>query len=163
MDQRSAPRIPPPAIALGGFAMQRLLVPVPNSTLAAKVLAALLAASGTALAIGAERRFRTAGTTANPLRPQNSTALVVSGVFCCTRNPMYLGIVAFSAACALWRGHPIALLPTAGVALWLDRLQIPAEETSLKEKFGPEYARYQRSVPRWITLKCRGKPGLAET
>src|SRR5687768_7367695 len=37
--------------------------------------------------------FRRAKTTVNPMKPDSSSALVVSGIYRLTRNPMYLGFL----------------------------------------------------------------------
>ena len=41
--------------------------------------------------------FNRAKTTVNPMKPESSSALVVSGIYRLTRNPMYLGILLYAA------------------------------------------------------------------
>ena len=43
-------------------------------------------------------QFHRAHTTFNPLSPETASALVTSGVFAWTRNPMYLGCPSFFSA-----------------------------------------------------------------
>ncbi|WP_066138647.1 methyltransferase family protein [Glutamicibacter mysorens] len=149
--------MPPPAIAAAAMAAQRLLVPAVRSSTGLKLMAGLLAIGGAGLALGAGLSFHAAKTTANPRRPENSTALVTTGLFARTRNPMYLGMVAVSTSYAMWRGSLLGLVPSVALACWLDQFQIPAEEDALAQKYGQAYWQYQRAVPRWIPSTERGK------
>ncbi|MDV2976199.1 MULTISPECIES: methyltransferase family protein [Glutamicibacter] len=139
------------------MAAQRLLVPEVRSSTWLKLMAGLLAIGGAGLALGAGLSFHAAKTTANPRRPENSTALVTTGLFARTRNPMYLGMVAVSTSYAMWRGSLLGLVPSVALACWLDQFQIPAEEDALAQKYGQAYWQYQRAVPRWIPSTERGK------
>ena len=65
-----------------------------------RVASGLLILGGAALNIAPKRRFRRAGTTVNPLRPQSSSVLVQSGLHARSRNPMYLGM---RRCCSAWR------------------------------------------------------------
>jgi protein-S-isoprenylcysteine O-methyltransferase Ste14 len=55
------------------------------------VLLAAVVTLGVALNLLPKLSFQRAGTTVNPLRPSASSALVTSGIYRYTRNPMYLG------------------------------------------------------------------------
>ena len=74
-----------------------------------------LAVAGVGIAVGlaAFFGFRKAKTTVNPMAPQQSSALVVTGIYRWTRNPMYLGMLAVLVAWALWLANaaPFFLLP----------------------------------------------------
>jgi protein-S-isoprenylcysteine O-methyltransferase Ste14 len=48
---------------------------------------------GTAVAGMGIFSFRRAKTTVNPMKPDSSSALVVTGIYRLTRNPMYLGFL----------------------------------------------------------------------
>ena len=63
---------------------------------------------------------------------------------------MYVGLAGLLVANAVWRGSWVALAPVAGFGLFVDRLQIEAEETALLEKFGAEYEAYRSASPRWL-------------
>ena len=100
------------------------------------------------LAMAAHQRFERAGTNVNPLRPV--TALVLSGPYRFTRNPMYLGFVLLTVgialiANALW--PIVVLIPTLFV---LHYEVIAKEERLLEARFGDEYRAYRRRVRRWI-------------
>ena len=92
--------------------------------------------------------FLRARTSLLPHRP--ARAIVQSGHYRWTRNPMYIAITALcvGVACvfnALW---PLLLVPVSVV--FTDRYIIPREEAYLERAFGPEYVAYKRRVPRWF-------------
>lgn len=89
-------------------------------------------------------------TTVNPLKPARTTALVTSGAYRITRNPMYLGMAFLLTAWAIWLG---ALVPWCGpvaFVLYITRFQIVPEERALARLFGPSYQDYTRRVRRWL-------------
>ena len=63
---------------------------------------------------------------------------------------MYVGMAGLLVANAMRRGSWVALAPVAGFILFIDRLQIAAEESALREKFGAEYESYLAATPRWL-------------
>ena len=85
------------------------------------------------------------------LLPGGSTSEILdSGPFRWSRNPLYLGLVAFDAALALWWPSfwALVLVPVGVVALWWGAI-VP-EERYLDAKFGEEYRAYSRRVRRWL-------------
>ena len=94
--------------------------------------------------------FRRAKTTVNPLNPEASTALVTSGVFRWTRNPMYLAmlLVLLAWACIVSNWAALAMLPL--FVAYLNRFQIAPEERALQARFGTEFESYRRKVRRWL-------------
>jgi protein-S-isoprenylcysteine O-methyltransferase Ste14 len=105
-------------------------------------------AIGLVVVLWAERTMHSVGTTPNPFKP--TTAIVTSGPYRVTRNPMYLSMVLFYLGLtlmfnALW---PLLLFPlvlgvmTYGV--------IRREERYLERKFGEVYVDYKSRVRRWI-------------
>ena len=113
-------------------------------------LGAGLGLAGLALIGAAAARFAAARTTVNPARPERSAALVTTGPNAWSRNPMYVGevlaVLGFALAVNPWVGVPAA----AAFALFLDRVQIPAEERALAARFGAAYAAYRARVRRWL-------------
>ena len=63
---------------------------------------------------------------------------------------MYVGMAGLLVANAIRRGSWIALAPVAGFVVFIDRLQIEAEESALLEKFGADYEAYREAAPRWL-------------
>lgn len=152
MNEHRAPVIPPPVVVAAALAAQRRLAGRRRGGPVSTTAAGVLLAASAGISVWADFGFGAAKTSINPLRPEKSSALVVTGANALSRNPMYLGMVGAVTAHALWRGSFRALLPAVGVALWLDRLQIPAEEEALQATFGQAYADYKDRVPRWIQL-----------
>ncbi len=94
--------------------------------------------------------FRKARTTVNPMAPETASAIVDTGVYRFTRNPMYLGFLLALIAWAIFLGNIVsALIPVLFVA-YMNRFQIAPEERALRARFGEPYAAYLRSVRRWI-------------
>jgi hypothetical protein len=59
----------------------------------------------------------------------------------------------FRVATATRLGSWTALLPVAAFTVYIDRVQIAAEEPALLANFGAEYEAYRASVPRWLDLR----------
>jgi protein-S-isoprenylcysteine O-methyltransferase Ste14 len=113
-------------------------------------VALALALAGFAVALAGVLAFRRAGTTVNPTTPAAASAMVRSGVYRISRNPMYLGFLLLLAAWAVRLSHPVAFALLPLFVLYLNRFQIRAEESVLLEKFGGEAEDYFRSVRRWL-------------
>ena len=147
-------RIPPPLVGASlGVAMWWLARQFPPPLLDGRVrvaLAILLALGGLAFLAPATRAFVRASTTVNPLKPESASALVVSGVYRFTRNPMYLGFALLLLAWAAWLAAPIALLGPLLFAGYITRFQILPEERALKQRFGADFDEYCKRVRRWL-------------
>jgi len=107
-----------------------------------------LAFFGLALIAAGSLELSRSRTAIIPYKP--TTAIVSSGPFRFSRNPLYLGFVliyigASMAANTFW---PLPLLPLVIVAM--ERGVIHREERYLARKFGEEYLAYQSRVRRWI-------------
>lgn len=94
--------------------------------------------------------FRRARTTVNPLQPEAATALVTSGIYRFTRNPMYLGFALFLVAWAMWFAFPWSLFGVAIFIAYMTRYQVLPEEQALAALFGSEFDRYRHRVRRWL-------------
>jgi protein-S-isoprenylcysteine O-methyltransferase Ste14 len=113
------------------------------------VVALLLLAAGLGVAIAGVLHFRRARTTVNPLRPEQASSMVTTGVYRWSRNPMYLGMLLVLAAWAAWLGSLLALAGLPLFVAYMARFQIVPEERALAARFPDEFARYARSVRRW--------------
>jgi protein-S-isoprenylcysteine O-methyltransferase Ste14 len=151
-EDRSGVRIPPPLIYVAGFLAGLALeavFPIGALPFAIALVAGLvggvlwLVLDGSAM-----MRFQRARTSIVPFKP--TTALVTSGPYRFTRNPMYVGMAFLYLGLALAFGviWALALIPL--VLLAVDRLVIAREERYLEAKFGEEYRDYMRSVRRWL-------------
>lgn len=112
--------------------------------------AAGFALAGLAAEAGAIVSFRRAQTTMNPLTPGKATRLVVTGIYRWTRNPMYVGLLLWLVAWALFLGHALAWGGMPLFILTMNRLQIAPEERAMTALFGAEYAAYCARVRRWV-------------
>lgn len=110
----------------------------------------LFIAAGLSVDVIAAIQFRVAKTTINPMRPANSSAVVTTGLYRISRNPMYLGMltVLFGVAFLFKALSGFLLLPIFIVLI--TRLQIIPEEQILKRLFGDSYLHYKNQVRRWI-------------
>lgn len=109
---------------------------------------AVPAALGVALVLWAALSMRRRGTTLHP--HGTATALVVTGPFRVSRNPIYLGFALLLAGLAASLGSSA---PFAVMAVWvfaMNQLFIQPEEARLTEIFGPAYAAYAAKVRRWF-------------
>ncbi|MGC5700777.1 isoprenylcysteine carboxylmethyltransferase family protein [Pseudomonas sp. NFXW11] len=147
-------RIPPPLVALLFAVLMGLLArwtPGLAAGLGLRLLLALpLVVLGLGVALLGAVAFRQARTTVNPLKPEAASALVSSGIYRYTRNPMYLGFALVLTAWGLYLAAPLALLGVAGFILYMNRWQIAAEEQALGRLFGSEFAAYRQQVRRWL-------------
>jgi protein-S-isoprenylcysteine O-methyltransferase Ste14 len=115
-----------------------------------EVIAAAFFIAALIIGLSAVLDFHRAKTTVNPLKPQASTALVTSGLFRWTRNPMYLAmlLVLLAWACIVSNWAALAMLPL--FVAYLNRFQIGPEERALQARFGAEFESYRRKVRRWL-------------
>ena len=114
------------------------------------IVAALVALIGAFFCLAGVVSFRRAKTTVNPLKPEAASALVNSGIYRISRNPMYVGFALFLVAWAVYLSSPWALVGVVGFVLYINRFQIQPEERALAALFAEEFERYKRSVRRWV-------------
>lgn len=136
------------ASALIALALQKI-VPLPFlEKTAAQGIGALLIMSNLIAGLPALIGMISVRTSPNPNRP--TTALVLSGTFRISRNPMYLGLtfVYCGVVTILQLPWGLIFLP---LVIWLLTIWvIIPEEKYLEEKFGTEYLNYKSKVRRWI-------------
>jgi protein-S-isoprenylcysteine O-methyltransferase Ste14 len=145
-------RVPPPVYYIAGFLVGvgfELIFPTSWPPLGIR-LAATLIAGGAWLGLDGAAMvfFRRAGTSMVPMNP--STALVTSGPYRFTRNPMYLGMAFLYIAFAFALGVIWALAFLPAVVVIVDRFAIAREEPYLERKFGQAYRDYKARVRRWL-------------
>ena len=94
------------------------------------------------------REMRRTETNVDPYRPTN--AIVDSGPFRFTRNPLYVGMtLIYGGSSMLANALPAALLLPLVLHLMRHGV-IEREEAYLERKFGEEYLSYKERVRRWI-------------
>ena len=143
---------PPPFIYLIAIVVGALLhYAFPVSVLPtalAQLLGAVLVVASFAIVLPAVMAMRRAGTHIRPDEP--TMAIVTTGPFRFTRNPIYLSLtLLYSGAAllinALW---PLLLLPVVLVVMTYG--VIKREEAYLERKFGATYTTYKARVRRWL-------------
>jgi len=146
--------IPPPIVTV---IIMILMYWVPRSILASSIQSNLLffVAIATGLAaimimLAGIAAFAKDRTTLNPMRIDQASTLVTSGIFKFTRNPMYLGDVIFLFAWCLLLATPWAIFGPFLLMIYLTQFQIKPEERMMQQKFGTAYKAYQSQVRRWI-------------
>ena len=146
-------RVPPPLVLLVVAAAMWGLARIPagNVEIPGRVLiVVVMTAMGGWLAIAGILEFRRHQTTIHPFNPEETSAIVSSGVYRVSRNPMYLGLAIILLAWAVYLGNAWTLLGIPLFIAYLTRFQIIPEERALRQKFGDEYASYSAAVRRWI-------------
>ncbi len=107
-----------------------------------------LVAAGIVLIVWSALAFRQARTTIVPHQPPS--ALVETGPYRFSRNPIYLADLVILAGAALILGAPLALILLAPFREVLRRRFILPEEVVLERDLGPAYLDYKARVRRWL-------------
>jgi protein-S-isoprenylcysteine O-methyltransferase Ste14 len=152
MADRADVAVFPPALVAGsallGFVLQKV---APKTVLPkglARGLGVALTATSLVVVISAFRELRKARTPIDVREP--TTAVVTTGIYAYTRNPIYLGLMLMYLGIGSLRNsrwHWLLALPTAVV---LQVGVIAREEGYLERKFGAEYLEYKNRVRRWL-------------
>ena len=132
-------------VALGWVQATRF--PLGSFGAAGDWIGALLVGAGLALAVAAAVEFRRARTTIIP--HEEPSAIVTSGVYRFSRNPIYLGDALILAGLGLrWDSVLALVLVPVFVAVITARF-IRSEETRLRARFGAEFEAWAARVRRW--------------
>ena len=123
---------------------------LPLSSMARILIGAGLAISGGMCVVLGVVAFRAEKTTVNPMTPDAASALVTSGIYGISRNPMYLGFLLLLLGWSLWLASLYALALSAGFVWYMNRFQIAPEETALGSIFGSQFTAYKKRVRRWL-------------
>jgi protein-S-isoprenylcysteine O-methyltransferase Ste14 len=124
---------------------------VPLKTLVVRpytYLGPVLMGLGLALATWAGMHFRRAGTGFD--LAGGGSALVTSGPFKFSRNPMYLGMLTWLLGLAVLLGSLMALLFPILMFLLANFRLIPLEESKMAQAMGEAYAKYRSRTRRWL-------------
>ncbi|WP_144206882.1 methyltransferase family protein [Shewanella donghaensis] len=105
---------------------------------------------GLLFAIAGVVSFRLARTTTNPLKPESASALVNTGIYAISRNPMYVGFAFFLLSQSVYLASPMSVIGLVGFILYMNEFQIKPEEKHLAEIFGADFADYKHKVRRWL-------------
>jgi len=144
--------LPPPLIYLAGLAIGSVaewlwpfpLLPQPVQYVAGY---ALMAVSGVIAVLGF-REFARAKTSANAHRP--TQAIITTGPFRFSRNPLYLSLALLYAGIAIAVDGIWIMVMLVPVLIVLHYGVILREEAYLERKFPDTYLPYKARVRRWI-------------
>lgn len=98
-----------------------------------------------AICLGLFRRF---GTRPEPWQPDQ--ALIASGVYRFSRNPMYLGMALLCLGIAMLFESLVAIILVGAALVVIDIYVVAREEAYLARRFGAEYDAYRAKVRRWL-------------
>jgi len=108
----------------------------------------VLLSLGAAIIVPGIRALHAAGTSVDPLRP--TTAIVTSGPFRFSRNPLYLGLTLVYSGVTLLFDTWWGMLLLVPVMVVMHRGVVLREEQYLEATFGESYRRYLSTVRRYL-------------
>jgi protein-S-isoprenylcysteine O-methyltransferase Ste14 len=113
-----------------------------------RIPAVLLSLGGLGIFIGAALALRRARTPLSPYKP--TSALITTGPFLRTRNPVYLAFAWLYLSFACWIASlwPVLFFPV--LVFVMNRFVIAREEAWLEKRFGEEYRAYRARTRRWM-------------
>jgi len=106
--------------------------------------------AGLLILVLAVRLFKKQRTTVNPIKIENATSLVTSGVFKYSRNPMYLGMAMILFGLALMFNLIGGIIFTFLFTIYITKFQIRPEEEVMERFFGADFLKYKQNVRMWI-------------
>lgn len=132
---------------LMGIALKRAW-PLPFMPSALRLLGPLVTACAVVLFLLSYREFRRAGTSVQGSK--RSTAIVRTGPYRFSRNPIYLAFILLVLGLSVWLNNLwllVTLVPAAGL---MAAVVIPREERFLERNFPEQYSSYKAAVRRWL-------------
>lgn len=130
------------------FALNEASVGPRFTSTAGQIVGGIVIFLGLCLLLLAGTLFKRAGTDLVPF--QNVSALVTTGVYRMTRNPMYLGMATVLLGTAITVGIAAAIVvPIVFMVIIQFRFILP-EETMLRGIFPEDFSEYCTRVRRWI-------------
>ncbi|NRA71691.1 MAG: isoprenylcysteine carboxylmethyltransferase family protein [Gammaproteobacteria bacterium] len=146
-------KIPPPIWGLLFAALMYLVADIMPILLFVNdsqwLIAGLFMAIGFFIDVYSVIGFVRAKTTINPLS-LDASALVTSGLYKYSRNPMYLGMLLILLGWITYLGALSSLLLLYVFVYTINRLQIKPEEEKLEQLFGQQYTDYCQQARRWL-------------
>ena len=94
------------------------------------------------------REFARAKTSVRP--DHRADALIQTGPFACSRNPLYVAVVLLILGIGVWVNSTWIWVMVAPLVLVMNTAVIVREERHLEQRFGREYTDYKKAVRRWL-------------
>lgn len=142
---------PPPlifALGIGLAFVLNAIFPISLGTPGLVIVGFFVIVFALLLAAWSLRSFHQAGTHVDPNRP--TTAIVETGPYRYTRNPIYLAMALTEVGLGLIFSTVWPWILLVPVLVVMTRGVIVREERYLTQKFGDPYRAYQRRVRRWL-------------
>ena len=139
------------AVLLTGLALHfywPLTIQVYAETIPLKVIGTPLLLIGAVIILVAKRELEIHNQPSEP--KATTTALIQSGLFKYSRNPLYLGLLIAFCGLAIAINKPWWLILAPLAVILTNYLLIIPEEQYLEKKFGEKYLSYKKSARRWI-------------
>ena len=145
-------KIPPPIVTLFfGLCIYFSQEYFPESNLEfLTILSYIFYFAGLTILILAVRLFKKQNTTVNPIKIENASSLVVSGIFKYSRNPMYLGMALILFGLAIMFNLIGGIMFTLLFTMYITKFQIRPEEEVMERFFGAEFIKYKQNVRMWL-------------
>ena len=148
---KNKPVLPPTYLLLAIALMLALHFIVPMAIIVKmpwRFLGVIPLAIGLVLNLVADSAFKKQQTTVKPF--EESTALITTGLYRISRNPMYLGFELILVGVALILGSLAPFVVVIIFPILMEVRFIRPEEQLLAQQFGESWLAYQRRVRRWI-------------
>ena len=145
-------KIPPPIVTFFfGLCIYLSQEHFPESNLEfLTMLSYFLYFAGLTVLILAVRLFKKQNTTVNPIKIENASSLVTSGIFEYSRNPMYLGMALILLGLTLMFNVIGGTLFTLLFTIYITKFQIKPEEEVMEKLFGEDFLEYKQNVRMWL-------------
>ncbi len=145
-------RVPPPLIFLTllllGLWADSPWFSLEMASLEKTTLGGIVVVLGFVLMMPSVFNHKKAGSNVEPWKP--TTAIISTGIYGYTRNPIYLGMAVVHGGTALG-GDSLGAFATLVLGVLIIQVYVIArEERYLEAKFGTEYTDYKARVRRWI-------------
>lgn len=128
--------------------LQVRVLPTPFPQPLGHDIGALAILCGAFFMVAAILQLRRHRTTVMP--HQSASALVTTGVFGKSRNPIYLADILLLAGFSLWFGSVAGLILVPVFVLVLTQRFIEGEEDRLRASFGNAFEEYSKKTRRWL-------------
>jgi len=149
---RAQVMVPPPLVFLGyliGALIINWAVPFPTPwMIILRMVGGVAVAAGILLIVSSFVQMRNAHTTPDLAQP--TSALVTTGPYRFTRNPIYLGLFLIYIGFTLLAGTLWGILLSPFLFWTVTHAIIHAEEIYLENKFKDEYRAYTARVRQWL-------------
>jgi protein-S-isoprenylcysteine O-methyltransferase Ste14 len=145
-------RVHPPIIyaisILSGIGLNNLWPLSMPFGLHGRLYGSIIIVAATLIAAWALLHFHRHDTDVRPDKPDS--ALITSGPYRFTRNPLYIVLTLAQITAAVWLDNLWILLLVVVSVIVITRYAITREELYLEQLFGQEYLKYKQRVRRWF-------------